>query len=113
MQRSAEDRSILVATYEGQHNHPLPSGDDELCSSPSTQPPPIGCRSYAQTIDLNASQQDMQADKIDLVLREIVELPNLQGLLAEQIAASLAKDPEFTAAIADTISEKMFQQPPT
>ncbi|RWW18310.1 hypothetical protein GW17_00017719, partial [Ensete ventricosum] len=97
---SAEDGSLLLATYEGEHNHERPSRDKVYSVSDHSAAAVLPCPS----IDVEHTSQPCDLDK--------VELPKLQRLLVEQMASALTKDPSFTAVIATAIYERMLQSPP-
>lgn len=106
---------MLVATYEGEHNHPPPSQMDNatVATSGSSRSMAIGSsvpcsttqHSTSITFDLTKSKSSVDG-KVPLKS----STPEVRQYLVEQMASSLTKDPNFTAALAAAISGKMFQK---
>lgn len=113
MQRSVEDPSLLVATYEGEHIHIQPS-PAELSFGSSSQ-----CANQLGSVRLISSMRSSRPiatlDLIQTGLSEShkksciqgVERPAFQQLLLQQMASSLTSDPKFTTALATAISARI------
>lgn len=114
VQKSAEDSSVLVATYEGEHNHPSPTAHaaGEL---PSSVPCSFSIHSSGPTITLDLTRKGgaggvraLDAEEPDLkqLCREIAS-PEFRTALVEQMAAALTRDSNFTGAIASAILQQL------
>lgn len=80
-----EDPSVLVATYEGEHNHE-----------------PIS------HVKIPFASIDLDLKKTSPFHEE--HRPDLQHFLVQQMASSLTKDPNFTAALAAAVTGRMSEK---
>ena len=114
VQKSAENPTILVATYEGEHNHASHSQQEPLLGSIhsssfgpiSSTPSPI--RSSVPTVILDLIQSGRHVDTATKAVQEM-EVPAIQKILVQQMATSLTRDPNFTAALTAAISGRFNQ----
>ncbi|XP_010532081.1 PREDICTED: probable WRKY transcription factor 40 [Tarenaya hassleriana] len=113
VQRSVDDQSVLVATYEGEHNHPMPSQMEpntgsSRCMSISSAPAAANRPESAVTID--QTEPEKLGGNNGMTTNSRIDLPGIRKLLVEQMASSLTKDPNFTTALAAAVSGRLYQQ---
>ncbi|KAF8657719.1 hypothetical protein HU200_059876 [Digitaria exilis] len=120
VQRSAEDSSVLVATYEGEHNHPCPTRAGELPSCATrggSVPCSISINSSGPTITLDLTKNGSggvrvleaaeEAPDAKRLCQEIASSPEFRTALVEQMARSLTRDSKFTDALAAAILKQL------
>lgn len=101
-----EDKSILIAIYEGEHNHPHPSETTQTFTLAS-QHGYTGCLQTPNNLGLFQTN-NMQRSSCDSTTDDTKEI---QQLLIEKMASSLTNDHSFTEALAAAISERILDNP--
>ncbi|GMH15891.1 hypothetical protein Nepgr_017732 [Nepenthes gracilis] len=116
VQRSVEDQTVIVATYEGEHNHPQPCQQESTSGSNSRSrnmnigliPCSVYPNSSGPAVPLDLTEPKLISATVAASQR--INTPEFQKFLVEQMASSLTKDPNFTAALAAAISGRFLNQ---
>ncbi|XP_027082794.1 probable WRKY transcription factor 40 isoform X2 [Coffea arabica] len=113
VQRSVGDPSILIATYEGEHNHQHPLNAETLVSSAhgaasAAFSPGLKCFEFSsrpkETVDFTNHGLCAKFQ------RSVSEIGSncIEQLMVEQIVSSLTRNPSFTTALATAISGRLL-----
>ncbi|OEL22484.1 putative WRKY transcription factor 40 [Dichanthelium oligosanthes] len=131
VQRSADDNTILVATYEGEHNHAQPapapvsqahdgSGASKNAAAAAKPPSPPRYAAAAPAAPHHPQpqlhRQHQQQDAVAMSVGEPVAAAASELIrrnLAEQMAMTLTRDPSFKAALVTALSGRILELSPT
>lgn len=103
MQKSLEDPTILVATYEGEHNHGNEKAEISMISSQCEE-----ARLGPIHVSSPKPIMEMTSPTMRLNLVDSVQNSSIQQHLVQQMATSLTNDPNFTRALANAISGRIL-----
>lgn len=103
---------MLVATYEGEHNHGQ-SPEREFIGNGSTdqagsRPCSIGINSLCRTTMLDLTNQG-SGSSMEGIARGVVT-PEFHKLLVEKMVDSLKNDAEFMGALTSAVAEKVVER---
>ncbi|KAH1131615.1 hypothetical protein J1N35_002993 [Gossypium stocksii] len=120
VQRCMEDKNFLMVTYEGRHNHEVNPSIGQSLSSPSssaTTSTPGFPNSVldnplrsAITLDLNLSSENSSGNGNGNGNGNDDDYNNKRSM-EDHVAASLAKDPSFTLALAAAVARSITEHP--
>lgn len=103
VQKCINDRSILVATYDGEHNHGVPN---ESFKPSSSTPKGSSISNNKLPTTLN-DKEDTNTRLCEDVMQQFGYGSNIK---IEEYASSLIKDPDFTAALAEAVVRTVTDQ---
>ncbi|KAK7321545.1 hypothetical protein VNO77_32302 [Canavalia gladiata] len=112
VQKSLEDPTVLVITYEGEHNHGHQRAEISLVSSKNEIPVRSGPVSSKSTHIIESSCPTVTLDLVKSGLVHDAQKSSIHHFLVQQMASSLTRDPNFTAALATAISGKFLDPDP-
>uniref|UniRef100_A0A453T562 WRKY domain-containing protein n=3 Tax=Aegilops tauschii subsp. strangulata TaxID=200361 RepID=A0A453T562_AEGTS len=96
VQRSAEDKAVLVATYDGDHNHAPPPKQQGSGGRKSGDAAAVRVSAAPVLVQQQRKQEPSTAEQVDDRMN-----------LVEQMAATLTRDPGFKAALVSALSSRI------